>query len=222
MDNSKKLLGGIGIGCCLMAFFPFILGGVILFAFLANGGTQQNAQTDAITASACGYANLDGAKRIIPSLTGKLGHEQHLSVPASCISGPHFVGLNSEPLGNAGGCGSISPHTTDQEHWYFNTRWNGFNWSTGTITNATVWNSWPHKRIIIRSKESGLSMVVSAEEYGPNPYVTTRDGIWYGAPPEVYRYLKTGNPYDGNPSSTAGQIEILGTVSGSTPLGPCT
>jgi len=221
-----------GSGCCVLALFPVIFGIIIAVVVFSVALSGTGGSGGSGVASACGVADLAGAQEIIPKLTGKLGHEDHLSD----VKPPgHYVGPDSDPL-TIIGAGSFSPHTQDQEHWYFNTRWKGYDWSNThgpggnadcngpigypTVTDQALYNTVAHKKIIIRSKETGKQIVVSAEEGGPAICTWYRDGINFGAPPEVYKYLGTGEPY-GNPSSSSAQIEVLGLASDSTPLGPC-
>ena len=161
--------------------------------------------------------------------SGKLGHEDHLSQTRPS----HYVGPDSAPVKIVGG-GAFQPHTTEQERWYFNAQWKGWDWSgtsrQGGHAVRTI-NSTParqirariaHARLVIKSKETGKTIVVSVEDSGPALWVTSKHGVNFGAPPEVYRYLGGKDPYTGSPSDGRSQIEVLGFAADqSTKLGPC-
>lgn len=153
--------------------------------------------------------------------TGKLGHEEHLSQTRPS----HYIGPDSAPTSVTGG-GAFAPHTTEQERWYISSQWPYFDWQHMRMINNSsarqIAKKIRHARLVIKSVETGRTMIVSAEEAGPAWLLRTRDGVTFGAPPEVYRYLKTSNPYTKNPSDNKGRIEVLGFAADqNAPLGPC-
>jgi len=189
-----------------------------------SSGQVEEAQT------ACGptVSTLVPGFEMVPK-SGKLGREEHLNKTYPS----HYSGSDSAPLKFAGD-GAFAPHTTEQERYYINSQWKMFDWSgTGQQgqhdvrqINSTLARQarsrLPHSKIVIRSKETGRTMVVSAEESGPALWVTKRDGVNFGAPPEVYNYLGTTNPYTRNPNDGRGAIEVLGFAKDqSIKLGPC-
>jgi hypothetical protein len=184
-------------------------------------GTQQTEVT------ACGetISTLVDGYTIIPSL-GKLGSEEHLTETKPT----HYVGPDSKPVTFAG-AGAFAPHQTDQERWYFNTQWGGWDWEPTRVKKAprlsyepgasTARNKIRHSKLVLTSVETGKSMVVSAEESGPALWVTDIHGVNTGAPPEVRNYLGTSNAYTKNPNDNKGLIKIGFAKDQSIPLGPC-
>jgi len=213
MGKLKKLWP---LGCL---FGPIILGvgfGALLFAgFVGMGKGGENSFTGSTETT----DSLDGLT--LPATSGKLGHEEHLSLgvvlsypqPNACIVAGqlHYVGTDSYPLGSADGCGAFGGGmTSDQERWYFNMRWD----------YGDRKDDFRHKKIILANPEKNKKIVVSIEDYGPGLGVIERDGINCGAPPEVYNYLGTENPYTGDPSDKQGLVLIGFAKDQSIPLGP--
>lgn len=193
----------------------------------ATTSTEESSQ---VATTKCGEvvdSLVPGFKMI--DKNGKLGHEEHLAQTRPS----HYIGSDSSPTSMTTG-GAFPPHTTEQERYYFNAQWRMFDWSGTASRNghgvslvsgaaaAAARNKIAHSRIVIKSVETGRTMVVSAEESGPAAWVTGIHGVNFGAPPEVYRYLGTSNPYTQNPNDGKGKIEVLGFAKDqSTPLGPC-
>jgi hypothetical protein len=179
-----------------------------------------------VSTTTCGQT----VESLIPGVSmyskgGKLGREQHLPTPG------HYIGADSKPTAFAagGGAGAFAPHTTEQERWYITSQWPYARFTTRGVIGIPgsqareIRKKIAHSRLVIRSVETGKTMVVSVEEAGPAGSVSARHGINYGGPPEVYHYLgfKT-EPYDNNPSSNHGRIEVLGFAKDQkTKLGPC-
>ena len=168
---------------------------------------------------------------IVPSKYGKLGYEDHLED----VKPYHYQGSDSQSL-NFAGSGSYSPHTTNREKYYINSQWGGFDWSPTykkgvgpRLINSdkakSIRKVLPHLRPAIKSTQTNKILVVSIEESGPAKWVTKRDGINFGAPPEVYHYLGGKSPYTGNPQDENGKIKVIGFLSPSdtgSMIGPCT
>jgi hypothetical protein len=230
--------GGLIALVGIMALVFLFVGAAYALALMAsyNGGGSGSGD---IINGACGTGKLslmDNYEMLYPGQsTAKLGHEEHLTN----TNPSHFEGTDSNPLTFAGG-GAFSPHTTDQEHWYINSLWGGWDWSTtsqayrdshGGHTKSPVALTTKegkearakvaHAKLIIVSKETGKSLVASAEESGPALYVGERDGVYYGAPPEVYRYLGTSDPYTGKPKDGKGEITVNFAEDQGVALGPC-
>ncbi len=157
--------------------------------------------------------------------SGKLGREEHLPTPN------HYIGPDSKPTAFAasGGAGAFAPHTREQERWYITSQWPYARFTTNGVVAIPgsrareIRRKIAHSRLVIRSVETGKTMVVSVEEAGPAGTVSSTHGINYGGPPEVYHYLgfKT-EPYSRNPRDNHGRIEVLGFAKDqSTKLGPC-
>lgn len=205
---------------------------LILFAIIAlfsgDSTALQDSNESIMATTACGktVSTLVDNFQMAPT-EGKLGHEEHLTG----VIGTHYVGPDSSPVTFAGGGGAFAPHTVDQERWYFNTQWGGWDWSPTRRKRAPrldhspgaseARKNVPHSRLIITNKANGKSMVASAEESGPALWVTDRDGVNTGAPPEVYNYLETSSPYTGNPNDDNGRITIGFAEDQNIPLGPC-
>jgi len=162
-------------------------------------------------------------------IEGKLGREKHLTETQP----KHYVGNDSAPL-NFEGSGAFPPHTTNGERWYITAQWMGWDWEPtekmgygptlleNGVARTVRANLRNHKKFLIQSTETGKKIIVSAEESGPARWVTTRDGVRFGAPPEVYKYLGTSDPYTGNPNDSKGKIKVLGVVGANNTLtGPC-
>lgn len=184
---------------------------VVLFAMLgliaavsALAGTGSGSSSNAAVAGSVeGVDSLSGLK--IPYPNTKLGHEEHLDD----VHPKHCTGPDANPLTFAGGGGAYPPHSSEQERWYFNEYWPSA--------------SFAHKKLIITSKQTKKQVVVSIEEVGPAAFVTSRDGVGAGAPPEVFHALGLNNldaGYDGNPSSDANRITIQFAKDQNAPLGP--
>lgn len=221
-----RMIGAV-LGCGCLIFVVGFMGMVGIGAFALNNEGEMGGNTDSGTTAttACGtsIATLVPGFDMLKSQTGKLGHEEHLLDTEPT----HYCGSDSGNCNAANHTGFVKPHTTDQERWYFNASWGGW------LDNGRAFDTTEgadearklikHAKLIITSKETGKSMVVSAEEFGPNTSVTDRDGIWYGAPPEVYNYLGTSNPYTKNPTDGKGEITagFAEDQSDNTKLGPC-
>lgn len=208
-------------------FFVMIMSGTAL-GFLAFTHPEVFVRPDtgeASTACGTGVDTLVPGYDMLPVKRGeKLGHEEHLTNTHP----KHYCGKDSGNCSAFAGGGAFAPHTTEQERYYFNTRWGGWIWHHGgsiSLDNKKgareARKKVKHAKLIITSAESGRSMVVSAEESGPAVWVTDRDGVLYGAPPEVYGYLKTSNPYTGNPNDGKGKIEVKFAQDQNVKLGPC-
>jgi hypothetical protein len=222
-------LGGLLVSCGCLAFGLFFIGAVGIGVFALNNDDASGGTTEGVVATtACGTSIptvLEGYD-LLPTQTGKLGYEEHLNTTDA-----HYCGADSGGSCNQIGNGSFYPRSSQQERWYFNTLWGGWDWEptrdkrapiplTGQRdreARATI----PHKKLILTSKETGRSIVVSAEESGPALWVAERDGIWYGAPPEVYNYLGTSSPYTGNPSDGKGLVTVGFAEDQNINLGPC-
>ena len=193
----------------------------------ATQATTPNQATapETSTQTSCGAVkpSLVDSVSMLPANNGKLGREQHLTNTKPT----HYNGTNSQPVAFAGN-GAFSPHTTEQEHWYITSQWPYADYSTSPARRIhspaadAISSNIKHARLVIKSVETGKMMVVSAEESGPRTFVTARDGINYGGPPEVYKGLGLSDAYTGNPKDNKGRIQVLGfTVDQSTKLGPC-
>jgi len=223
-----------GTGTKILAVFVMVMFLLIIVMARAAVGMlipEKNPESEATpktTASACGSTveTLVAGVKMVPT-SGKLGYEEHLTG----VTGQHYEGVDSQPLTFAGGDGAFAPHTPDQERWYFNSQWGGWNWeptrkklaptldhSPGSVEAR---NKAPHAKLIVTSVETKKSIVVSAEESGPALWVTDRDGINMGAPPEVYSYLGSGNPYSSNPSDNLGKVTVGFAKDQNIKLGPC-
>lgn len=225
-------------GCAFMAlviFFLFVaLGGTVALAvFVKNNSDKLSESTPTSTSCGAGIESLIPGVKMLPDINGKLGHEQHLSRTEPS----HYCGKDSGSCETIGG-GAFAPHTTEQERYYFNTQWGGFDWSPTAQRNlgpvlihtqkaAKIRKELPHKKLIVTSKETGKSMVVSAEESGPALWVTKclfgnhGCGVRYGAPPEVYKYLGTSNPYTNNENDGKGEVTVMYAKDQKVKLGPC-
>lgn len=218
---------------------------VISLLFCPQGAMAQTAQSSAKVnlpvnknLPSCGVVT----KRVFPVpnydnindityISGKLGYEDHLT----STQPSHYVGSDSNPLKFAGD-GAYSPHTTNRERYYINSQWKGFDWQPTlkkgvgprliyTKKASYIRSVTPHLRLIIKSTETGRTMAVSVEESGPAMWVTKRDGINFGAPPEVYHYLGGSSPYTADPNDGKGKIKVLGFINDNYKnniLGPCT
>lgn len=249
VQNKSIVYGAFG-ACGLVAFVFILVGGFValgLYAANIGGGGSNPSLEDEIANTSCGLSipTLIDGFQILPKPAGeKLGSEQHLIGVEGGMSN-HYCGKNSaceggcpceincenfacNPKTKEPGAGAAGTHTADEEHWYFNTQWETFVWHpNGDISINTSKQAqqarkklW-HSRLIITSIETGKSVVVSAEESGPNVYVTRRDGVQYGAPPEVRKYLGISNPYTGNPKDGKGKIKVGLAQDQNIKLGPC-
>lgn len=182
--------------------------------FIKNRGSGNAEATEpAWSGSDDTIPELDGLK--MPATEGKLGSEEHMSSKfdkTKCFipGNSHYEGPDSNPLtytldGPDGSCGSYPPRTTDQERWYFNMRWPS--------------GKFAHKKVIVTNPKNGKRVVVSIEEYGPAEWVTRRNGINCGAPPEVRNYLETGSAYT-PPSDKTGFVIFGFAKDQNIPLGP--
>ena len=190
-------------GVALLAALAFSSVIFIAAAFLGIGGGSASGST--ITSGSVDTVDsINGLK--IPYADTKLGHEGHLDD----VHPEHCHGPDADPLVFAGGPGAYPPHTSEQERWYFNEYWPSA--------------SFAHKKLLVTSKQTKKQVVVSIEEVGPAAFVTTRDGIGAGAPPEVghalgFSSLDAG--YDGNPQSDNNRITVQFVKDqANTPLGP--
>ncbi len=174
---------------------PVALNGLVGLPVKAASSDSPDSDSAGSGGSVATVDSIEGIK--IPYKNTKLGLEEHLTETKP----KHYVGPDSKPLTFAG-AGAYAPHTTDQEHWYFNEYW---------PTGGAGWEKIPHKKLLITSKETGKSVVVSAEEAGPAASVTARDGIGAGAPPEVFAALglkDKGAAYDKSPKSDKNRITV--------------
>lgn len=221
----------------LIIAFVVLCGGVMVFVIIAGlfvvayqsilhpGFFITPETSGASTACGMGVDTLVPGYDMLPAPRGeKLGHEEHLTETRP----KHYCGKDSGDCNALAGGGAFAPHTTEQERYYFNTRWGGWIWHHGgsiTLDNKKgareARKKVKHAKLIITSTESDKSMVVSAEESGPAVWVTDRDGVLYGAPPEVYGYMKTSDPYTGNPRDGKGKIEVKFAQDQKVKLGPC-
>jgi len=187
--------------------------------------TSEQADSQTSAESSCGKV----VESLIPGVSmypkgGKLGFEEHLPTAG------HYIGPDSKPTAFAasGGSGAFAPHTSEQERWYITSQWPYAEFTTSgvrIINNSTareIRRKIAHSRLVIKSNETGRTMVVSVEEAGPSGTVYKTHGINYGGPPEVYHYLGISDPYTKNPSDNKGRIQVLGFAQDqSTKLGPC-
>ncbi len=190
----------------------------------------QEEQTDEVTGEVTQTSCGPTVDSLIPGVSmyakgGKIGREEHLPTPN------HYIGPDSKPTAFAagGGAGAFAPHTTEQERWYITSQWPYARFTTSGVLAIPgskarlIRQKIAHSRLVIKSVETGKMMVVSVEEAGPAGFVSARHGVNYGGPPEVYHYLGfKSEPYDNNPRSNNGRIEVLGFAKDqSTKLGPC-
>lgn len=139
------------------------------------------------TVTQLGNVRLPGGKANLSVVAGKLGHEDHLhknqDTGRSCLltGETSYIGSDSNPLRQEGSCGpwGDGQMKRDQERWYFNMQWkyNGYK------------NEYHHKKIILTNPANKKRIVVSIEEWGPALWVTPKNGVNSGAPPEVHNYL---------------------------------
>lgn len=229
MKNKGLLIGCAAIAIVIGLIIP-LAGGVIAIAFYAKnnldwdptGGENSTAST------ACGISadTLVPGFQMLPSKEGKLGFEDHLTK----VWPFHYKGKDSTPLTFAG-AGAFAPHMTEQEHWYINSQWGGWDWEPTLKRRpplldyqrgaAEARKLIQHAKLIITSVETKKSIVVSAEESGPALWVTARDGVNFGAPPEVYKYLGVSSPYTKNPTDDKGKVEVSFAQDQNAKLGPC-
>lgn len=213
MGKNGTLIVGLGIFAVVFVFFGgFLLIGVVgSFASIGGGG---KGNEDTAGSVSCGSIEtvdkLEGTN--VPYENTKLGHEDHLTD----VHPKHYEGPDSDPLRFAGGGGAYAPHTTDQEHWYFNEYW--------PLADNYSYEKFAHKKLLIQSKETDKCVVVSIEEAGPAAWVTADHGIGSGAPPEVFGALGLKNldaAYDNNPKSDKNRISVKFVKDQkNTPLGP--
>lgn len=195
----------------LLAVVGLMFFAVVAAASLIGGGGDSAGPAGGASVS-CGSIEttdkMEGTE--IPYPNTKLGIEGHLTDTHP----KHYVGPDSDPL-NIVGTGAYPPHTTDQERWYFNEYW--------PVAKGYSYEKFAHKKLLIQSKETKKCVVVSVEEAGPAAFVTARDGVGAGAPPEVHRALNLdfGSGYDANPSSDNSRITVQFVKDQkNTPLGP--
>lgn len=212
MGKNGTLIVGLGIFAVVFVFFGgFLLIGVAGSLASLGGGGKGNEDT----AGSVSCGNIETVDKLEgtspPYENTKLGHEDHLTDTHPT----HFEGPDSDPLKFVG-AGAYAPHTTDQEHWYFNEYW--------PLANNYSYEKFAHKKLLIQSKETDKCVVVSVEEAGPATWVTDRDGIGSGAPPEVFRALGLKNleaAYDKDPKSDKNRITAKFVKDQKdTPLGP--
>lgn len=226
----SKWVKRLGIASCGFELFTalfLIMLVVAFFGMMSGGGTPKDAGAGTVTSCGETVGTLVDGVYMAPS-EGKLGHEQHLN---NGLIGSHYEGPDSNPLTFAPGTGAFHPYSTDEERWYFNTQWGGFDWTptryhqAPTIDRspgaAEARKKVPDSKLIITSIETKKSIVVSAQESGPALWVTDRDGINAGAPPEVYNYLGTSSAYTKDPNDIKGQIKIAFAKDQNAKLGPC-
>lgn len=209
-DTIYKIGAGI---LAMVAIFGFM--GLALIIGPAFGGTGEEDQDGG--GGAAGSVNCGSIETMdaiggsdIPYPNTKLGLEGHLTETRPT----HYVGPDSSPV-NIVGPGAYAPHTTEQERWYFNEYW--------PLANNYSYEKYAHKKVLIQSTQTNKCVVGSIEEAGPATWVTARDGIGAGAPPEVHRALGL-NPqagYDANPNSNNNRINVSFVKDQeNTPLGP--
>ena len=233
-NNQKGFLPLIAIGCIffLIIFFLIVVAAASPFGFgggdSGGGGASGDYDEGEVVASTCvnieTVSSVDGI--LLPYANGKLGHEEHLTQ----TNPSHYVGATSNPLTFAGP-GAFAPHTTDQEHWYVNAQWLGWNWEPTKYHRAPTKSNDPgakeqragidHKKILITSMETGKAVVASVEESGPAVWVTDKNGVNLGAPPEVYKAIGASDPYTDNPSDNKGRVTIAFVKDQNTALGLC-
>ncbi len=233
MKKSKQYMYLAGCAFLLLtAVFVLFVGGLQAYATLLTGSSSNKTAGGGLVAStACGEAveTLVAGVTMLPSTSGKLGHEEHLSN----VKPSHYCGADSGDCAAIAGNGAFSPHTTEQERFYINSQWGGWDWTPTRNRKAPVLSHEPgasdarraiaHAKLIVTITEPGVStksMVTSAEESGPALWVTDRNGVNYGAPPEVYKYLGGSDPY-GSPGDGKSQINVGFAKDQSVPLGPC-
>lgn len=223
-------------GCAsvlLIAVFVLFLGGLQAYATLITGSSSNKTDDGGLIAStACGEAveTLVSGVSMLPASSGKLGHEEHLSN----VNPSHYCGTNSGDCSAIAGGGAFAPHTTEQERFYINSQWGGWDWTPTRNKKAPILSHEPgaaearrviaHAKLIVTITEPGVptkSIVTSAEESGPALWVTDRDGVNFGAPPEVYNYLEGSSPYTGNPNDNSGRVNVGFAKDQSVTLGPC-
>lgn len=175
----------VGVAGSVMFGTLFVVAGIASTSGGGDGGDSVAVGSVETTDS------IDGLK--IPYPNTKLGLEGHLDD----VHPKHCTGPDADPLNFAGGTGAYPPHTSEQERWYFNELWPSA--------------SFGHKKLLVTSKQTKKQVVVSVEEAGPAAWVTSRDGVGAGAPPEVLRALGFKNlsgAYDGNPQSDNNRITV--------------
>lgn len=220
MFNDKKLLAAGALALLSILAAPFMLG--MMAMGLGNDGSGGSGGIGIVDATACAETidQIDGLT--LPYKEGKLGHEEHLTN----TNPSHYEGGDSKPVTFAGG-GAFNPHMTEQERWYITSQWVGFDWTptrdglAPIAVNTKLYAKNAHKKVIVTSKETGKSVVTSIEESGPALYVTDRDGVNFGAPPEVYKALGTSDPYTKNPNDNKGRIVVAFAKDQNIPLGIC-
>jgi len=218
----------IAIGCGCMIFAMVGLAGLValgVFALNNDEAMGLPAGDGFVASTACGTTvpTLVDGFDMLHTYSAKLGHEEHLDNTQPT----HYCGADSGDCAAIVHTGFVNPHTTDQERWYFNHFWGGW-LNDGTDFDTTegaaeARKAIKHAKLVITSKETGKSLVVSAEEFGPAEWVYQRDGIAFGAPPEVYNYLGASSPYTKNPTDGKGEITVgfAADQSDNTKLGPC-
>lgn len=217
LKNNRGFIHFAVLGC-LAGLIVFGLVGLV-FIGVGLGGQKSSSSEESNWTGSEDTSNTSG-DLTLPATSGKLGYEEHVpgrhnqdnqvATDLSCMLPPynHYQGADSNPLTypDTGNCAAYFPHTTEQEQWYFNMRWPS--------------SEFKHKKIILTNPQNGKRAVVSIEEYGPAAFVTKRDGVNCGAPPEVRNYLQTESPYTGNPSDGKGLVYIGFANDQNIPLGP--
>lgn len=234
----KKVRGIAGIGFLLAVFGSFALMAFLLLALAMFGknnldDTSTTPTGDATTPCGQGVETIHPQDfKMLPtddsgkSVTkGKLGSEKHLDN----VTPTHYCGKDSGDCGAIEHTGFASTHTTDQERWYFNAEWGGW-LADGQILDTRKGASLArrlvrHAKVIVVNPKNNKALIASVEEYGPARWVSERDGIWYGAPPEVRNFLATGDAYTGNPDDGKGEVQVSFVpeeYQETAKLGPCT
>jgi hypothetical protein len=206
----------IALGCVVvLALFVVVAGFIFISPPKAPAQPTPNTPNAQVqTVCATGVDTLLPGFTMVPS-DGKLGFEKHLTK----VKGGHYSGpeSNTARVGFEG-AGAFSPHTQDQERWYVNSQWGGWDWTPTLYHKVPVLDHSKkgkkardlvaHSKLIVTSVETGKTVIASAEESGPALWVTKRDGISFGGPPEVYKALGISDPYSGNPNDKKGRVKV--------------
>jgi len=219
--------------CCAGLFFFSIFAGLFVIN-LFNPDTSVADTTGSVGTSACGATvdSLVSGVNMMPYdankqhvSEGKLGNEQHLDDTKPT----HFCGTGSGSCTSMVHTGFVSSHTTDQEHWAINARWVGWTLDGMSKTNgkgdSKARSAIRHAKVVVTLEQPGKpakSLITSVEEWGPNIFKDTQDGIQFGAVPEVRHYLGGSDGNTGNPNDKKNLIKIaFAADQNAAVLGPC-
>jgi hypothetical protein len=226
--KSKKFLPLVVAGICvapatLLGCIGAFLFVAVMIAMVNMGGADEVPQENERTSCGDTVTTLVDGFDMMPT-TGKLGLEQHLSLSSGESAEAHYQKSNTPAYarnGMAGGYGGLNsgPPSVENERWASNTQW--YWWMLpGCKYNPCLDKKCQrareltaHARIVLTNKNTGESVVTSAEESGPACWVTNQDGRNWGVTAEVWHYLKGGSTW---PSITAAFAKDQ-----NTPLGPC-